>query len=253
MCSLSELPTTHFHTQLTNGKQGLCPRTQPRHDSVTRKAARPNGTGNRISRPVERIPLQRAGVAETYLVPALPQEISGKDLYGARCGVLRGTDSRPRPKANSAWFVIKIRRKPRPFSLSKGWHLHSSPLSTISSRTRLETIHERHCSLSGGQDQGPNHRAWALSSASKGTGIKTAVKVTGHYRQTGSYMEITFISDNVPRLRSPLRSPGPSAATARRESGGYPAWPMPYTAAIACWWPFTLNDRTIRKMPMIRA
>ncbi|MGA8597943.1 MAG: hypothetical protein WB676_24775 [Bryobacteraceae bacterium] len=34
-----------------------------------------------------------------------------------------------------------------------------------------------------------------IESASKDAGIKTAVAVTGHYRQTGSYMEITFISD----------------------------------------------------------
>ena len=32
-------------------------------------------------------------------------------------------------------------------------------------------------------------------SASKDAGIKTAVQVTGKYRQTGSYLEVTFISD----------------------------------------------------------
>jgi hypothetical protein len=35
-----------------------------------------------------------------------------------------------------------------------------------------------------------------IESASKDTGIKTAVTVTGHYRQTGSYLEVTFISDS---------------------------------------------------------
>lgn len=34
-----------------------------------------------------------------------------------------------------------------------------------------------------------------IKSASKDAGIKTAVTVTGHYKQTGSYLEITFISD----------------------------------------------------------
>lgn len=42
-----------------------------------------------------------------------------------------------------------------------------------------------------------------IESASKDAGIKTAVTVTGHYKQTGSYMEITFISD------------GPSQTTVR--------------------------------------
>ena len=35
-----------------------------------------------------------------------------------------------------------------------------------------------------------------VESASKDAGIKTAVTVTGHYKQTGSYLEITFISDS---------------------------------------------------------
>lgn len=35
-----------------------------------------------------------------------------------------------------------------------------------------------------------------IESASKDTGIKTTVTVSGHYRQTGSYLEITFISDS---------------------------------------------------------
>src|SRR5690242_11679102 len=35
-----------------------------------------------------------------------------------------------------------------------------------------------------------------VESASKDTGIKTAVTITGHYRQTGSYLELTFISDS---------------------------------------------------------
>jgi hypothetical protein len=35
-----------------------------------------------------------------------------------------------------------------------------------------------------------------IESASKDAGIKTAVTVTGHYRQTGSYLEVTFISDS---------------------------------------------------------
>ena len=35
-----------------------------------------------------------------------------------------------------------------------------------------------------------------IESASKDAGIKTAVTVTGHYKQTGSYLEITFISDS---------------------------------------------------------
>ncbi len=35
-----------------------------------------------------------------------------------------------------------------------------------------------------------------IESASKDTGIKTAVTVTGHYRQTGSYLQVTFISDS---------------------------------------------------------
>jgi len=34
-----------------------------------------------------------------------------------------------------------------------------------------------------------------VESASKDAGIKTAVTVTGHYKQTGSFREITFISD----------------------------------------------------------
>ena len=42
-----------------------------------------------------------------------------------------------------------------------------------------------------------------IESASKDAGIKTAVTVTGHYKQTGSYLEITFISD------------GPSQTTVR--------------------------------------
>lgn len=50
------------------------------------------------------LPPQRADVmrsnfiswAETYLLPFLPQDLrlTGKDIYGARCGVLRGADSR---------------------------------------------------------------------------------------------------------------------------------------------------------------
>ena len=35
-----------------------------------------------------------------------------------------------------------------------------------------------------------------IESASKDAGIKTAVAVTGHYKQTGSYLEITFIPDS---------------------------------------------------------
>lgn len=35
-----------------------------------------------------------------------------------------------------------------------------------------------------------------IESASKDAGIKTVVTVTGHYKQTGSYLEITFISDS---------------------------------------------------------
>jgi uncharacterized protein YxeA len=35
-----------------------------------------------------------------------------------------------------------------------------------------------------------------IESASKDAGINTAVTVTGHYRQTGSYLEVTFISDS---------------------------------------------------------
>jgi hypothetical protein len=35
-----------------------------------------------------------------------------------------------------------------------------------------------------------------IESASKDAGIRTAVTVTGHYRQTGSYLEVTFISDS---------------------------------------------------------
>lgn len=35
-----------------------------------------------------------------------------------------------------------------------------------------------------------------IASASKDTGIKTAVTVHGHYSQTGSYLEVTFISDS---------------------------------------------------------
>lgn len=35
-----------------------------------------------------------------------------------------------------------------------------------------------------------------IESASKDAGIKTALTVTGHYKQTGSYLEITFISDS---------------------------------------------------------
>ena len=34
-----------------------------------------------------------------------------------------------------------------------------------------------------------------IESASKDAGIKTGVTITGHYKQTGSYMEITFIAD----------------------------------------------------------
>ena len=32
--------------------------------------------------------------AEKYMIPLLPQHLTGKDLYGARCGAFRGTDSR---------------------------------------------------------------------------------------------------------------------------------------------------------------
>jgi hypothetical protein len=35
-----------------------------------------------------------------------------------------------------------------------------------------------------------------IESASKDAGIKTGVAVTGHYRQTVSYLEVTFISDS---------------------------------------------------------
>lgn len=35
-----------------------------------------------------------------------------------------------------------------------------------------------------------------IESASKDTGIKTTPNVTGHYRQTGSYLQVTFISDS---------------------------------------------------------
>jgi hypothetical protein len=35
-----------------------------------------------------------------------------------------------------------------------------------------------------------------IESASKDAGIKTAVTVNGHYRQTGSYLEVTFTSDS---------------------------------------------------------
>jgi|GEM_PF-6108640 len=35
-----------------------------------------------------------------------------------------------------------------------------------------------------------------IESASKDAGIKTTVQVTGKYRQTGSYLEVTFISDS---------------------------------------------------------
>jgi hypothetical protein len=34
-----------------------------------------------------------------------------------------------------------------------------------------------------------------IESASKDAGIKTAVAVSGHYKQTGSYLEVTFIAD----------------------------------------------------------
>ena len=37
---------------------------------------------------------------------------------------------------------------------------------------------------------------YSLESASKDAGIKTTIQVTGHYKQTGSHLEITFISDN---------------------------------------------------------
>jgi hypothetical protein len=37
---------------------------------------------------------------------------------------------------------------------------------------------------------------YSLESASKDAGIKTTLQVTGHYKQTGSHLEITFISDN---------------------------------------------------------
>lgn len=42
-----------------------------------------------------------------------------------------------------------------------------------------------------------------IESASKDAGIKTALTITGHYKQTGSYLEVTFISD------------GPSQTTVR--------------------------------------
>jgi hypothetical protein len=35
-----------------------------------------------------------------------------------------------------------------------------------------------------------------IESASKDAGIKTAVAVSGHYKQTGSYLEVTFIADS---------------------------------------------------------
>jgi hypothetical protein len=35
-----------------------------------------------------------------------------------------------------------------------------------------------------------------IESASKDAGIKTTVTVSGHYKQTGSYLEVTFIADS---------------------------------------------------------
>jgi hypothetical protein len=35
-----------------------------------------------------------------------------------------------------------------------------------------------------------------IESASRDAGIKTGVTVTGHYKQTGSYLEVTFLSDS---------------------------------------------------------
>lgn len=35
-----------------------------------------------------------------------------------------------------------------------------------------------------------------IESASRDAGIKTGLTVTGHYKQTGSYLEVTFLSDN---------------------------------------------------------
>jgi hypothetical protein len=37
---------------------------------------------------------------------------------------------------------------------------------------------------------------YSLESASKDAGIKTTIQVTGHYKQTGSHLEITFTSEN---------------------------------------------------------
>jgi hypothetical protein len=50
--------------------------------------------------------------AETYLVPALSQKISGKDLYGARCGVLRGTDSRLTREGQSRMIRYRDSQEP---------------------------------------------------------------------------------------------------------------------------------------------
>ena len=39
-----------------------------------------------------------------------------------------------------------------------------------------------------------------IESASKDAGIKTALTVTGHYKQTGSYLEVTFVSDGTSQI-----------------------------------------------------
>lgn len=66
--------------------------------------------------------------------------------------------------------------------------LQAEQAATISHPADLDTVYQ--AVLNQVKKDGSE-----IESASKDAGIKTAVTVTGHYKQTGSYLEITFISD----------------------------------------------------------
>jgi hypothetical protein len=75
------------------------------------------------------------------------------------------------------------------FSLVAGTCLAAEQGATISRSADLDTVYQ--AVLNQVKKDGAE-----IESASKDAGIKTAVTVTGHYKQTGSYLEITFISDS---------------------------------------------------------
>jgi hypothetical protein len=67
--------------------------------------------------------------------------------------------------------------------------LQAEQAATISHAADLDTVYQ--AVLNQLKKDGAE-----IESASKDAGIKTGVTVTGHYKQTGSYMEITFIGDS---------------------------------------------------------